>query len=57
MVKCLNCGSTAQVRLICGTDLNDEHCADLNWVHQHWSCGCGRTFHIDWVQEGVFLDK
>ena len=57
MVKCPNCGSTAQVRLICGTDLNDEHSADLNWVHQHWSCGCGRTFHIDWIQEGVFLDK
>ena len=55
MVKCPKCGSTAQVRLICGDDLNDEFNAELNYVSQHWSCGCGCTFHIDWIREGVFV--
>lgn len=32
MIKCPNCGSTAQVRVICGG---------------HYKCGCGQVFKIE----------
>ena len=56
MVKCPNCGSTAQLKVICGDDLNDIHSASLNWVCMHLKCGCGYKFHIDWIQEGIFKE-
>lgn len=54
MVKCPNCGSTAQVKLMFADDLNEEHYADLNYVHQYYRCGCGCAFQITWIKEGVF---
>ena len=56
MIKCPKCGSTAQVKVICGDDLNYIHSASLNWVNMHLKCGCGCRFYVSWIQEGVFIE-
>ena len=55
MPMCPNCGSTAQVRLIAADDLNDTATANLNWIYQHYTCGCGAKFFVSWIREGKFL--
>ena len=49
------CGSTAQVKLVCGDDLRDEFYSCLNWVSQSYKCGCGCEFSIQWKKEGVWV--
>ena len=44
MVKCPNCGSTAQVKVLCADDLNQIWVGSLNVVYQHLYCGCGCVF-------------
>ena len=56
MIKCPNCNSTAQVKVICGDDLNDIHSASLKWINMHLKCGCGCRFYVSWIQEGVFKE-
>ena len=57
MIKCPNCGSTAQVKVVCGDDLKDISSASLNWVNMRLQCGCGCKFYVSWIQEGVFKCK
>lgn len=40
MVKCPNCGSTAQVEF---DDYIDDFCGT---IQAHYNCGCGCHFHI-----------
>lgn len=54
MIKCPNCGSTAQLKLMFADDLDERANADLNWVHQYFHCGCGCDFKVTWIKEGVF---
>ena len=54
MVKCPNCGSTAQVKLMFADDLDEKDTANLNWIYQYFHCGCGCDFKVTWIQEGVF---
>ena len=54
MIKCPNCGSSAQVKLMFADDLNEEHYAEANYVHQYYTCGCGCGFQVTWMKEGVF---
>ena len=55
MIKCPKCGSTAQVKLVHGDDLQDEFYGCLNWVFQEYECGCGCKFEIRWKKEGVWV--
>lgn len=57
MIKCPNCGSTAQVRLVAYDDLSNKDTADFNWIYQHYICGCGCKFTMTWIQEGIFKKK
>ena len=57
MIKCPKCGSTAQVKVICGDNLNDIHSASLNWINMHLKCGCGCRFYVSWIQEGMFIER
>ena len=42
MIKCPNCGSTAQVRMMCGGQ---------------YKCGCGQIFRIDNKGNCVKIEK
>lgn len=44
MIKCPNCGSTAQVKVLFGDDLNKIWIGSLNMVQQLLYCGCGCVF-------------
>ena len=57
MIKCPNCGSTAQSKVICGDSLNDIHSASLNRVNMYLKCGCGCIFYVSWLQEDMFKCK
>ena len=57
MVKCPNCGSTAQVNLVACDNLGDKDTARLHEVYQHYECGCGCSFYIEWERTGVFVKK
>ena len=54
MIKCPNCGSTAQVRLVAHDDLTNTETANHQWIFQHFECGCGCQFHVSWKKEGIF---
>lgn len=41
MIKCPNCGSTAQVKIL-NVDIDLEE--DEVYVHRHYKCGCGTYF-------------
>lgn len=41
MVKCLNCGSTAQVRVI-DVEFEEDPCGAIRY--KTYKCGCGRIF-------------
>ena len=57
MIKCPNCGSTAQITLIACDNLGDDYTARLHEVYQHYECGCGCSFYIEWERTGVFVKK
>ena len=44
MVKCPNCGSTAQVKVFVGDNLNNIWVGSMGFVTQHLICGCGCEF-------------
>lgn len=44
MVKCPNCGSTAQVRCIGGPFLSDNK----RILSENFNCGCGAHFEVDY---------
>ena len=44
MVKCPNCGSTAQVKVFIGDNLNYIWIGSMGFVQQHLICGCGCEF-------------
>ena len=44
MVKCPNCGSTAQVKVFVGDNLNNIWVGSMGFVTQHLICGCGWEF-------------
>lgn len=44
MIKCPNCGSTAQVKVLCGDDLNKIWIGSCKTVYQQLYCGCGCRF-------------
>lgn len=50
MIKCPNCGSTAQVRERSVVDIynNNEHVKE-----GHYDCGCGHHFFITLIQEVI----
>ena len=41
MIKCPNCGSTAQVRVI-DVEFGDDPCVAIRY--KTYKCGCGRIF-------------
>ena len=45
MVKCPNCGSTAQVRVRSVVDMYDEENKHIRVVH--CDCGCGKDFFYE----------
>ena len=52
MVKCPNCGSTAQVEF---DDYIDDFCGT---IQAHYNCGCGCHFHINhYASEEICIDK
>ena len=52
MVKCPNCGSTAQVEF---DDYIDDFCGT---IQAHYSCGCGCHFHIShYASEDISIDS
>lgn len=57
-VKCPNCGSTAQVRII---ETEYEEDGELIKAFRTYKCGCGRLFltcaHYKWDGEEFFVDK
>ncbi len=55
MVKCPNCGSTAQVKLIYGDDLRDQDSVDLTYIMQQFQCGCGCEFMRVFKQEETII--
>ena len=44
MIKCPNCGSTAQVKVLCGDNLKYIWVGSSNVVYQRLYCGCGCEF-------------
>ena len=44
MIKCPHCGSTAQIKVLCGDDLNHIWVGSIGLVTQHLFCGCGCEF-------------
>lgn len=44
MIKCPNCGSTAQVKVLYGDNLNHIWIGSMGFVTQHLICGCGCEF-------------
>jgi hypothetical protein len=48
MIKCPNCGSTAQVRLI------KEYWSKMSQSsNKHYNCGCGCVFYIEKMSNGI----
>lgn len=48
MIKCPNCGSTAQVRV---TKKYWSQISDSEYIH--YQCGCGCVFHIEKMSNGI----
>lgn len=44
MVKCPNCGSSAQIKVLVGDNLNNIWVGSMGFVTQHFICGCGCEF-------------
>lgn len=59
MVKCPHCGSTAQVKVLIGDNLNNIWVGSMGHVSQILVCGCGcqfvRQFTLD--KECVINEK
>lgn len=52
MIKCPNCGSTAQVRF---DDYIDDFCGT---IQAHYICGCGCHFHIShYASSATYIDS
>ena len=52
MIKCPNCGSTAQVEF---DDYIDDFCGS---IQAHYYCGCGAKFHIThYASDAVYIDE
>ena len=48
MIKCPNCGSTAQVHLI------KEYWSKISQSsNKHYNCGCGCVFYIEKMSNGI----
>lgn len=57
MIKCPNCGSTAQVKILVGDDLNLIWVGSMGYVRQHLICGCGCEFIRQFVFDGEYIVK
>ena len=55
MIKCPNCGSTAQVKVLYGDNLNNIWVGSLGIVTQHLCCGCGCEFVRHFKFNGEFI--
>lgn len=55
MVRCPHCGSTAQVKLVYGDDLRNQDSVNLNYLFQHFICGCGCSFMRVFKQEETII--
>ena len=44
MIRCPNCGSTAQVKVFYGDNLNNIWIGSTGLITQHLTCGCGYEF-------------
>ena len=55
MIKCPNCGRTAQVKLIYGDDLREQSTTELNYIMQQFKCGCGCEFMRVFKQEETII--
>ena len=53
MIKCPHCGSTAQVKVFVGDNLNNIWVGSMGYVQQHLICGCGCEF----IRRFVFDDE
>lgn len=51
MLKCPNCGSTAQVKL----NGYDQRSCDT--IRANYSCGCGAKFHVSYrASNAIYID-
>lgn len=58
MIKCPNCGSTAQVKVLCGDDLNKIWVGSFNEAFQRLYCGCGCEFiRVFKFKEEIIIKK
>jgi hypothetical protein len=55
MIKCPNCGSTAQVKVFVGDDLNNIWVGSMGYVKQHLICGCGCEFIRQFVFDSEYV--
>jgi hypothetical protein len=55
MIKCPNCGSTAQVKVFIGDNLNDIWAGSTGYVKQHLICGCGCEFIRQFILDDEYI--
>lgn len=55
MIKCPKCGSTAQVKILVGDDLNLIWVGSMGYVRQHLICGCGCEFIRQFVFDSEYI--
>lgn len=54
MIKCPNCGSTAQIKYLKSKIEEDgEHIV----VMRQYQCGCGKTFSTDQDYEAIYREE
>lgn len=59
LIKCPNCGSTTQLKVVMGDNLNNIWVGSMNYVNQYLACDCGCEFIRQFVFNGetIIIDK
>ena len=55
MIKCPNCGSTAQVKVLVGDNLNNIWVGSMGYITQHLICDCGCEFIRQFVFDSEYV--